>query len=102
DATAAFPAVGDWVALDPSGGVIHALIPRRTAIVRHAAGRRTVGQVLGANADVVFVVASLNQELNPRRLERYLALAWESGAEPVVVLSKADLADDLDASLAEV
>jgi ribosome biogenesis GTPase len=102
DATAAFPAVGDWVALDPSGGVIHALIPRRTAIVRHAAGRRTVGQVLGANVDVVFVVASLNQELNPRRLERYLALAWESGAEPVVVLSKADLADDLDESLAEV
>ena len=76
--------------------VIQAVLPRRTSIVRHAPGRRTVAQVVAANVDVVFVVASLNQDLNLRRLERYLAVAWESGAEPVVVLSKADLADDLD------
>jgi ribosome biogenesis GTPase len=103
DDPAAFPAVGDWVALDASGsGVIHAVVPRRTAIVRQAPGRRTVAQVVAANVDVVFVVTSLNRDLNLRRLERYLAVAWESGAEPVVVLSKADLADDLSGSVAAV
>ena len=89
-----FPAVGDWVAVE--GGmvgetVIHALLPRRTALVRQASGRRTEAQVVGANLDVVFVVASLNADLNLRRLERYVAAAWESGAEPVVLLTKADL-----------
>jgi ribosome biogenesis GTPase len=94
---AAFPAVGDWVSIE--GGlsgdtVIHAVLPRRTALVRQAAGLRTEAQVVGANVDVVFVVASLNADLNARRLERYLAAVWESGAEPVVVLSKADLQSD--------
>ena len=112
DDPAAFPAVGDWVALDATDPgdrvgasattVIRAVLPRRTSLVRHAAGRRTIGQVVAANVDVVFVVGSLNHDLNPRRLERYLAVAWESGAEPVVVLSKADLADDLDDQVAEV
>jgi ribosome biogenesis GTPase / thiamine phosphate phosphatase len=103
DDPAAFPAVGDWVAVDGAGsGVIHGVVPRKTAIVRLAPGRRTVAQVVGANVDVVFVVASLNQDLNLRRLERYLAVAWESGAEPVVVLSKADLADDPAGSITEV
>jgi ribosome biogenesis GTPase len=100
---AAFPAVGDWVAIDgDSSGVIQAVVPRRTAIVRQAPGRRTVAQVVGANVDVVFVVASLNHDLNLRRLERYLAVAWESGAEPIVVLSKTDLADDVAERVAEV
>src|SRR5262249_55957802 len=105
DDPAPFPAVGDWVALDGDGnGVIHGVLPRRTSIVRLAPGRRTVAQVVGANVDVVFVVASLNQDLNIRRLERYLAVAWESGAEPVVVLSKADLesADAVAVDLAPV
>jgi ribosome biogenesis GTPase len=101
----AVPAVGDGVAVE--GGmrgdtVIPALLPRRTALVRQAAGKRTEAQVVGANLDVVFVVASLNADLNLRRLERYVAAAWESGAEPVVLLSKADLADDPDAILAAV
>jgi ribosome biogenesis GTPase / thiamine phosphate phosphatase len=100
---AAFPAVGDWVAIDGEGsGVIQAVVPRRTAVVRLAPGKRTVAQVVGANVDVVFVVASLNHDLNLRRLERYLAVAWESGAEPVVVLSKADLTDDVDGLVSEV
>lgn len=101
---AAYPAVGDWVAVEarPDGASVHALVPRRTSVVRHAPGLRSVAQVIAANVDVVFVVASLNQDLNLRRLERYIAFAWESGAEPVVVLSKADLSDDLDASVAEV
>ena len=99
---AAFPAVGDWVALDSERGVIHAVLPRRTTFRRLAPGKRTLAQVVAANVDVVFVVTSLNQDLNLRRLERYLAVAWESGAEPVVLLSKADLAEDLVASVAQV
>ena len=102
---AAFPAVGDWVVVE--GGmtgetIIHAVLPRRSALVRQAAGRRTAAQVVGANLDVVFVVASLNADLNLRRLERYVAAAWESGAEPVVLLSKADLGEDIDATLVTV
>jgi ribosome biogenesis GTPase len=96
---AAFPAVGDWVAVE--GGmsgetVIHAVLPRRSALVRQASGKRTEAQVVGANLDVVFVVASLNGDLNLRRLERYVAAAWESGAEPIVLLSKADLGTGID------
>jgi ribosome biogenesis GTPase / thiamine phosphate phosphatase len=100
----AFPAVGDWVAIDggPDDGAIHAVLPRRTSIVRQAPGNRTAAQVVGANVDVVFIVVSLNLDLNLRRLERYLAVAWESGAEPVVLLSKADLVDDPTPLLAEV
>jgi ribosome biogenesis GTPase len=105
DPTAAWPAVGDWVALEPFAadqtGVEHRLIqqvlPRRTAVIRQSPGdRRMPTQVLAANVDVVFVVTSVNQEFNVRRLERYVTVAWESGAVPVVVLSKADLADDLE------
>lgn len=104
DDPAAYPAVGDWVAVESrdDGASVHAILPRRTSVLRHAPGVRSVAQVVAANVDIVFVVASLNHDLNLRRLERYLAFAWESGAEPVVVLSKADLADDLDAILAEV
>jgi ribosome biogenesis GTPase / thiamine phosphate phosphatase len=96
-----WPAVGDWVALDvrPDGGTIHAVLARRSAFSRMAAGKETRTQVIGANVDVVFIVTSLNHDFNVRRLERYLAAAWESGARPIVVLSKADLAEDLDGSL---
>ena len=99
-----YPAVGDWVAIDggPDDAAIHAVLARRTAILRQAPGKRTEAQVVGANVDVVFIVVSLNLDLNLRRLERYLAVAWESGAEPVVVLSKADLVDDPTALLTEV
>jgi ribosome biogenesis GTPase len=104
DDPAAYPAVGDWVAVEPrnDGASVHAVLPRRTSVVRHAPGKQTVAQVVAANVDVVFVVASLNADLNLRRLERYLAFAWESGAEPVVVLSKADLADDLETTIGRV
>jgi len=101
----AYPAVGDWVAVE--GGstgdtVIHAVLPRRSALIRQAPGRRTEAQVVGANLDVVFVVVSLNADLNLRRLERYVTAAWESGAEPVILLSKADLGSDVDAILSAV
>ena len=104
DDPSGFPAVVDWVAIDggPDDAAIHAVLNRRTAIVRQAPGNRTVAQVVGANVDVVFIVVSLNLDLNIRRLERYLAVAWESGAEPVVVLSKADLIDDPVVPSAEV
>ena len=100
----AFPSVGDWVVTAPNGGggtaTIHGLIPRRSAIVRRAPSDHSTGaQVLAANVDVVFIVSSLNAEMNLRRLERYLSVAWESGALPVVVLSKADLDDDVGGHL---
>jgi len=92
------PAVGDWVAVAPrpaeGRATIVAVLPRRTVLERKAAGRVVEAQVMAANLDLVFVVTSLNQELNLRRVERYLTLAWESGAQPVVLLSKADLAAD--------
>jgi ribosome biogenesis GTPase / thiamine phosphate phosphatase len=101
DPAAPWPAVGDWVAMDPGRPGEHRLIqrvlPRRTAVVRRAPGdRRLPSQVLAANVDTVFVVSSANKDFNVRRLERYLAVAWESGAWPVVLLSKADLADDIE------
>lgn len=101
DATA-LPTVGDWVAVRPGDGVIEAVLPRRTAFVRHGSANATVGQVLAANVDVVFVVVALATSPNLRRLERFLALAWESGAQPVVLLTKADLWDDLPSVVADV
>lgn len=96
---AEFPAVGDWVALDDR---IHAVLPRRTKFSRKVAFLKTEEQVLATNVDVVFLVMALTErDFKVRRLERYLATAWESGAEPVVVLSKADLCDDVPARLAE-
>src|SRR6185312_1000104 len=94
------PAVGDWVALAarPAEGAatIHALMPRRTAFVRKAANSVETTQVVAANVDIAFLTASMNGDFNPRRLERYLASAWQSGAQPVVVLTKLDLCDDPD------
>ena len=100
------PVTGDWVVIRPhedgSGAIIHAVLPRRTSISRKAAWLAAEEQVLGANIDVVFLVAGLDGDLNLRRLERYLATVWNSGAEPVVVLSKADLCEDVEAALASV
>jgi ribosome biogenesis GTPase len=100
------PAVGDWVALVPRPGddsaTIDAILPRRTAVVRKEAGFRTQGQVLAANIDLVWIVTSLTRELSARRVERYLTVAWESGAQPVVVLTKADLDEADSLMIAEV
>ena len=94
------PAVGDWVAL--SDATIQAVLPRRSAFARKVAWSQTEAQVLAANLDTVFVVSGLDGDVNQRRLERYLALAWESGASPVLVLTKADLCPDLGRVLLEV
>ncbi len=100
-----YPTVGDWVAADPASGggpaIIQHVLPRATAFTRKQAGGNNV-QVVAANVDVAFLVASLNADLNPRRLERYLAAAWQSGAAPVVLLTKADLCEDVDAAMAAV
>jgi len=100
-----YPAVGDWVVY--AEGAIRALLPRKGALARRqAVGRKSeeraaAAQVIASNVDTVLVLTSLNRDFSPRRLERYLAFAWEGGAEPVIVLSKADLCDDLDARRAE-
>jgi ribosome biogenesis GTPase / thiamine phosphate phosphatase len=100
------PAVGDWVAVasrpDERAGTVQAVLPRRTKFSRKTAWQASEEQVLAANVDVALIVSSVNQELNLRRLERYLTLAWESGARPVLVLTKSDLSDDVPAALAEV
>jgi ribosome biogenesis GTPase len=119
DALAAsdYPAVGDWVAIEASSpsasahdtAVIAAVLPRRSAFRRSAAdaSRRTAGnlvdeQVIAANVDVALIVAGLDGDFNLRRLERYLAVAWSSGVEPVVALNKTDVASDLEGRIVAV
>ena len=101
-----FPAVGDWVAISPPVGggtaVIQAVLERRTKFSRKVAGVKTNEQVVAANADVVFLVSGLDDEINLRRIERYLTVAYDSGARPVVVLNKLDLCSDIAPILAEV
>ena len=100
------PAVGDWVAMRPRAGEaqadIHAVLPRRTKFSRTAPGDTGGEQIIAANVDTVLLVTALDQNYNLRRIERYLAVAWDSGALPVVVLNKADLHPDPTAALAEV
>jgi len=100
------PVTGDWVALSsrPSEGraTIHAVLPRRSLFSRKAAGPTTQEQAVAANADTVFLVCGLDRDFNPRRIERTLLLAAESGAVPVVVLTKADLCAEPAARQAEV
>ena len=95
------PAVGDFVgARLPAGdspAVIESVVPRRTVLMRRAAGDRSDDQVIAANIDIVFVMLGLDDDFNVRRVERYLAAVWESGARPVVLLNKSDLCDDITA-----
>ncbi|MBB6671027.1 ribosome small subunit-dependent GTPase A [Cohnella nanjingensis] len=101
----AFPAVGDWVAAELLDGepraVIHAVLPRMSAMSRKVAGNTIDEQIIGANLDTVFIVNSLNEDWNVRRLERYLIIAREAGIRPVVLLTKADLCADPEAYVAE-
>src|SRR5438067_8391703 len=92
---AARAAVGDWVAFEPPEtghrAWVQEVLPRASAFVRKAAGREVAEQVVAANVDTVFLCTALGRDFNPRRLERYLALSWQSGARPVLVLTKLDL-----------
>jgi ribosome biogenesis GTPase len=104
--TSLLPAVGDWVVIkkldNEDKALIYAVLPRRTKFSRKKAGITTEEQVVAANVDTVFIISSLNQELNLRRIERYLTLAWDNDVKPVILLSKADLIEDIYSSLAKV
>lgn len=95
-----FPVVGDWAVIKANyidkTAVMHAVLPRKSAFIRKEAGKRTEAQVVAANIDIVFIVSGLDWDYNPSRIERYLAVAWESGAEPVIVLNKTDLFVDFN------
>jgi ribosome biogenesis GTPase len=102
-----YPAVGDYVMIDredeeQGNAIIHRILTRKSAFIRRAAGTSHDVQVVAANIDTVFICMSLNNDFNLRRLERYLAIAWDSGAAPVIVLTKSDLCQDLSERLAEV
>jgi ribosome biogenesis GTPase / thiamine phosphate phosphatase len=93
-----FPVVGDWVLVKPvlneEKAIIQHILPRKTKFSRKEAGQKTDEQIIAANIDLIFLMSSMNIEFNPNRIQRYLALIFESGAEPVILLNKSDLAED--------
>jgi ribosome biogenesis GTPase / thiamine phosphate phosphatase len=101
-----WPAVGDWTAVEldtPSGpALIRVVLPRRSSFVRKTPGKKLAEQVLAANVDTLLLVSALDGDFNPRRVERYLAQCWESGAKPVIVLNKADVCRDARERAAEI
>lgn len=101
-----FPAVGDFVMVDwnekGDSGIIHYILPRKSSFIRKAAGNAQNEQVVAANIDTIFLCMSLNNDFNLRRLERYLSIGWDSGATPVIVLTKSDLCEDLEDKLLEI
>lgn len=98
DSRESYPAVGDWVAVsvlpNEPKAMIHAVLPRKSAFIRKVAGEQSDEQIVASNIDTVFIVTGLDQNFNLRRIERYLSLAWESKAVPVLLLNKSDLCDD--------
>lgn len=100
-----FPSVGDWVfvslRIEEKRATIHKVLPRKSKFSRKVAGVNTREQIVASNIDTIFLVNALNNDFNARRIERYLILAWESGATPVILLSKADLCMDLEEKLRE-
>ena len=102
-----YPAVGDFVMLDRNkntdgNAIIHHVLSRKSVFIRKAAGTSNDNQVVASNIDTVFICMSLNNDFNLRRLERYLSIAWDSGAVPVVVLTKSDLCDNIEQKLQDV
>ncbi|MGM7703354.1 ribosome small subunit-dependent GTPase A [Pseudalkalibacillus sp. Hm43] len=101
-----YPAVGDWVMCQVHGSedraTIHTLLPRTSKFSRKIAGTTTEEQIIATNIDTVFLVNAMNKDLNVRRIERYLLMAWESGANPVIVLSKSDLCENVAERVNEV
>ena len=95
---APFPSVGDWIGV--RDGIIHHVLERRSVVSRAAAGRAVEEQVVAANVDTIFLVTALPEDVNARRLERYLTMVWDGGATPVVVVNKSDLSDDPHAACA--
>lgn len=100
-----YPAVGDFVMVDHTKdngcAIIHEVLPRKSAFIRRAAGTSNREQVVAANIDTVLICMSLNNDFNIRRLERYLSIAWDSGATPVIIFTKADLCKNISEKIAE-
>ncbi|AMP20967.1 ribosome small subunit-dependent GTPase [endosymbiont 'TC1' of Trimyema compressum] len=102
-----FPAVGDWVMIDRNhnqggNGIINHILSRKSILARKEPGSTNRKQVIATNIDLVFLCMSLNANFNLRRMERYLSLVWDSGAMPVIILTKSDLCKDLENKIAEV
>ncbi len=100
-----WPAVGDWVAIQRTGAaeaMVHAVLPRSTLFSRRAPGARDEEQVIAANVDIALIVSSLDHDFSLRRIERYVTLTRESGAEPVIVLNKADICKDVASAVSQV
>nr|WP_233476071.1 ribosome small subunit-dependent GTPase A [Paenibacillus sonchi] len=101
-----YPAVGDWVVLALQDGgehaVIHGVLPRHSVISRKVAGNTLEEQIVASNVDTLFLVSALNDDFNVRRMERYLIMAWNSGANPVILLTKSDLCPDAEHKIAEM
>lgn len=102
-----FPVVGDWVLVDrmdqsSGNGIIHHILPRKSCFERKAAGTGNKRQKIAANIDTLFICMSLNNDFNLRRIERYLSIAWDSMATPVIVLTKSDLCDDIQEKVREI
>ena len=101
-----FPAVGDWVLVEKMAGeekaIIHKLFARKSLFSRKAAGKEMIEQIVASNVDIVLLVMSLNADFNIRRLERYLVATWDSGAKPVIVLTKVDLCSDVESYVREI
>lgn len=104
ESSASKPAVGDWVVLQHKDDkwFVEDILPRRSKFSRKMAGNDTLEQIVAANIDTIFIVTSLNQDFNLRRLERYLIVAWDSGAIPVIILSKADLCEGVEKKIEAV
>lgn len=108
DATvkADYPTVGDWVAVtlipNEHKAVIRAILPRKSKFTRKSASKADEEQVIAVNIETVFIVTSLDEDFNLRRIERYLVLAWDSGADPVIILNKSDLCDDIEYYIKEI
>ncbi len=102
-----YPSVGDFVMIDRTdhndgNGIIHQVLTRKSVFGRKVAGSTTNTQIVATNIDIVFICMSLNNDFNLRRLERYLSIAWDSGATPVIVLTKADLCQEIEQKLSEI
>lgn len=96
-----YPAVGDWVVIDRTkantgDGIIHGIMNRKSAVSRKVAGNQVDEQIIASNIDTIFICMAVNNDFNLRRLERFISIGWNSGATPVIILTKTDLSDDLD------
>ena len=97
-----FPAVGDWVEIDDKNNIINSIYMPKTKMSRKSAGKRYEEQIIVSNIDYIFIITSLNSDFNISRLERYLTIVYESGAIPVFILTKLDIAEEIEEKIEEL